>query len=54
MIQKLAPYRKVVVAVLGVVLTGLNAYYGGDMTLQVVIAIATAFGVYQAPNTVKK
>lgn len=54
MIQKLAPYRKVLVAILGIVLTGLNAYYGGDMTVQTAIAIATAFGVYQAPNTAKK
>lgn len=53
MFDKLKPYNKFLVAALGVVLTGLNVLYGTNPTVQMVINIATAFGVYQVPNLKK-
>jgi type IV secretory pathway VirB2 component (pilin) len=46
-------YEKFAVAVLGVVLTGLNALYGTNPKVQLLIAIATALGVYGVANTPK-
>lgn len=43
-------YRKALVAVLAVVLTGLNVLYGTNPYVQLAIAAATAFGVYRVPN----
>lgn len=43
-------YRKALVAVVAVILTGLNVLYGNDPAVQSAIAVATALGVYQLPN----
>lgn len=43
-------YRKFLVAVLAVVLTGLNVLYGNDSVVQLVIGLASAYGVYRVPN----
>ena len=51
--MKLAKYRKALVAVLAVVLTGLNIVYGNNEAVQMAIMVATAFGVYQVPNAKK-
>lgn len=48
--MNLGKYRKAIVAVVGVVLTGLNVMYGTDPYVQLAINLATAFGVYQVPN----
>ena len=50
MLKKLAPYNKTVVVALAVVLTGLNGLYGNNSTVQFVISLAAALGVYQVPN----
>lgn len=44
------PYNKFVIAAIGVVLTGLNVLYGDNSTVQLVINVATALGVFQVPN----
>lgn len=43
-------YNKSIIAVIGVVLTGLNVLYGNNSNVQLVIALATAAGVYQVRN----
>jgi type IV secretory pathway VirB2 component (pilin) len=43
-------YNKTIVAILGVVVTGLLAYYGDNQNLQLAVSILTALGVYQVPN----
>lgn len=53
LINQLKPYSKFVVAIVGVVLTGLNALYGTDPNVQMLIALATALGVYNIANTPK-
>lgn len=47
---KFTPYSKFLVAVLGVVLTGLNVVYGTNPDVQLVITLLTALGVYHVPN----
>lgn len=46
-------YRKALVAVLGVALTGLNVLYGTNPYVQLLIGTATALGVYAVPNAIK-
>lgn len=46
----MSKYSKAIVAVIAVVLTGLNVVYGNNSTVQLVIALATAAGVYQVKN----
>lgn len=46
----MSKYSKFIVTAVGVVLTGLNVLYGSDPMVQMVISLATAFGVYQVPN----
>lgn len=43
-------YRKFLVAVVAVVLTGLNALYGSNPYVQLAISVAGALGVYMVPN----
>ena len=43
-------YTKGLVALVGFVLTTLNLAYGSNPKVQLVIALATAIGVYQLPN----
>jgi hypothetical protein len=50
MLDKLAPYNKTLIGILGVVLTGLNALYGTDPRIQLLISVATVLGVYHVPN----
>jgi len=53
-VQKLAPYAKAVVAILGVVILGAKALVDGQLTTDEVVvvgtALAVALGVYQVPN----
>lgn len=44
-------YAKTVVAVIGVVLTGLSVLYGHDPRVQLLVSVLTAAGVYQVKNT---
>lgn len=49
--QELQKYNKAIVAVVGAVVAGLSMYYGSNnTTVQMVIALATALGVYAVPN----
>jgi hypothetical protein len=54
MLQKLAPYRKTIVAVIGSALTWAIANYANDPEvskyLSLVSALLTAAGVYQVTN----
>ncbi len=50
MLKKLSKYNKLWVAILGVILTGVNVQYGDNTIVQLVIAVATAAGVYAVPN----
>lgn len=45
----LTRYNKFLVAVLSVVLTGLNALFGENPWVQLAISAATLAGVYHAP-----
>lgn len=48
--KNLSKYNKFLVAAIAVVLTGLNAVYGMSPVVQMIIAVATAAGVYQVSN----
>lgn len=50
MLQKLAPYNKFLVALLGAVVTVVVQFYGDNQFVQAVVPILAAFGVYQVPN----
>ena len=50
MLQKLAPYNKLIVALIGAVLTALVQLYGDNQALQIAVSVLTALGVYQVPN----
>lgn len=50
MLKKLAPYNKLIVALVGAVVTVLVQFYGNNAALQVVVAVLTAAGVYQVRN----
>ena len=43
-------YSKFLIAAAGVVLTGLSMLYGHNQTVQLIISVATAVGVYRVPN----
>lgn len=45
-------YAKSLIAIVAVVLTGLNMLYGGDPRVQLLISVLAAAGVYQVPNKV--
>lgn len=49
-LQKLQPYTKFIVAIVGAVLTVVAQYYGNNSVVQTVLPILTALGVYQLPN----
>jgi len=48
--EKLQKYTKALIAVVGVILTGLNVAYGTNPSVQMAINVAVALGVYQLPN----
>lgn len=48
--KDLQKYNKAGVAVVAVVLTGLNALYGQDWRVQVAVSVATALGVFGIAN----
>lgn len=51
MLTKLhTPYNKFIIALLGAVLGVVAQFYGENGTVQAVIAVATALGVFQVPN----
>lgn len=43
-------YNKTLIALLGVVLVALNTIFLNNQAVEVVVAVATALGVYQVPN----
>lgn len=51
MINKLAPYNKLLVALLGAIVTVVVQFYGTSELVQVVVSVLTALGVYQVPNS---
>lgn len=58
MLQKLSPYRKTIVAIIGAALTWAIANYANDPEvskyLSLLTALLTAAGVYQVPNKAVK
>lgn len=52
--NKLGPYLKAVVGVLGAVLTSLAPYYGSAHWYPIVTSVVTAILVYLVPNTPKE
>lgn len=50
MLKKLQPYNKLLVALLGAVLTVIVQFYGGNQYVQIVVTLLSAAGVYAAPN----
>lgn len=46
----MSKYSKAIIALIAVVLTGLNAIYGNNSNIQLLISVATAAGVYQVRN----
>ena len=49
-LQRLQPYNKFLVALLGAVITTVVQFYGDNTYVVMVVAILTALGVYQVPN----
>ncbi len=49
-LNKLAPYNKFLVALLGAVVTVVVQFFGDNQLVGVVVAVLTALGVYQVPN----
>jgi hypothetical protein len=49
-LKDLQKYNKAIVAGIAVVLTGLNALYGQDWRVQLVVSVATALGVFGIAN----
>ncbi len=49
----MAKYSKFVVALVGVILTGLNVMYGNNHTVELLVSLATALGVYSVSNAPK-
>lgn len=49
--NRLNPYLKAVVAIIGTVLTGLSTYYGQAHWFPIVTSVVTAISVYLVPNT---
>jgi FtsH-binding integral membrane protein len=54
MLQKLQPYNKLIVALLGAVVTVVVQFYADNSAVQVVVAVLTALGVYQVPNRIEE
>ena len=50
MLEKLQPYNKFLIALLGAVLTTVVQFYGDNTYVVMVVALLTALGVYQVPN----
>ena len=50
MLNKLKPYNKFLVALLGAVLTTVAQFYGDNPYVAMGITVLTALGVYQVPN----
>lgn len=50
MLRKLAPYRKTLVALVGAAVLFLQLQGYDSDSISMVIALATALGVYQVPN----
>ena len=50
MLEKLKPYNKFLIALLGAVVTVVVQHYGDSNIVQIVVAILTALGVYTVPN----
>lgn len=48
--KDLQKYNKAIVAVIAVVVTGLNALYGQDWRVQILVSVATALGVFGIAN----
>lgn len=44
-------YRKTVIAIIAVILTGLNLLYSNNPIVQLIISLAAALGVYATPNS---
>lgn len=53
MLKKLQPYNKLLVALLGAVVTVVVQFYGTNELVQVAVSLLTAVGVYSAPNKVQ-
>lgn len=49
--NKLAPYRKFLIALLGAVVTVVVQFYGDSSYVQIAVSLLTALGVYQVRNT---
>ena len=50
MLEKLKPYNKFLVALLGAAITVVVQYYGSNVFVQMVVSLLTALGVYTVPN----
>lgn len=50
MLRKLAPYNKLLIALLGAIVTVIVQFYGSSEYVQIAVSILTALGVYQVPN----
>lgn len=48
--KKLASYNKLIVALIGAIVTVVVQFYGGNNVVQIVVSVLTALGVYQVPN----
>ena len=48
--NKLAPYNKFILALVGAVVTVVVQFYGANSVVQAVVPILTALGVYHVPN----
>lgn len=49
-LAKIAPYRKTVVLIVGVLVYAFGTHFGGNVYFQAVVDILTILGVYQVPN----
>lgn len=54
LMERIAPYRKFLIALLGAVISTVVQFYGDNQYVLIAVALLTALGVYQVPNAVKK
>ena len=54
MLKTLQLHSKLLVALLGAVLTVAVQFYGNNATVQIVVSVLTALGVYSIPNKAVK
>ncbi len=54
MLNKLKPYNKFLIALLGAVTNVIVQFYGNNTYITIVIALLTAVGVYQVPNKISE